>query len=145
MEDAQVEGEFNLSEVKRLMVKEEWYFDKQSSTLNVRIIGICPIREYTRENDASGQITRTPLFWVYYPEIRNLLATNEVYNPYNDAQRMTFDDVFVKRYFNSSITQESNTYNNRAISQYMAGKDAMYESQQIENEIFNFEQDLWSY
>ncbi|MBN1822173.1 MAG: gliding motility protein GldN [Prolixibacteraceae bacterium] len=144
MEDVQMAGEYNVNEIKRIMVKEEWYFDKQNSRLDVRIIGVCPIREFVRDN-AGGQIEWTQLFWVYYPEVRDLLSTNDTYNPYNDAQRMTFDDLFIKRYFNSYITQESNTYNNRTISQYLSGKEAMFESQRIENEIFDFEQDLWEY
>jgi len=144
-EDRVVEGEIRVEEVKQLMIKEEWYFDKQNSTLNVRIIGICPIREFVRSDDPSGQVQRAQLFWVYYPEARDLLTTNDVFNPYNDAQNMTFDDMFVKRYFNSYITRESNTFNNRAISQYLVGKEAMLESQRIENVIFDFEQDLWEY
>lgn len=144
-ENRQVGGEVRLDEVKRLMLKEEWYFDKQTSTLNVRIVGICPIREFVRSDDPNKQVQRTQLFWVYYPEIREILATNEVFNPYNDARKMTFDDVFIKRYFTSYITRESNSFNNRAISQYLGGKDAMYESQRIEKEIFDFEQNLWEY
>ena len=127
------------------MIKEEWYFDKQTSTLNVRIIGLCPIREYVRENDASGEVQREKVFWVYYPEVRNLLSSNLVLNPNNDASQMSFDDLFIKRYFNSYIVQESNVYNNREISAYLTGKDAMLESKRIESEIFNFEQDLWEY
>ena len=127
------------------MIKEEWYFDKQSSSLNVRIVGICPIREFTRDIDQAGQVQRTKVFWVYYPEARNLLATNKVLNPYNHAQSMSFDDLFIKRFFNSYIVKESNVYNNRDISAYLSGKDAMLESKRIENDIFNFEQDLWEY
>jgi gliding motility associated protien GldN len=145
IEKTTVAGEFRVSEVKRIMIKEEWYFDKQTSTLNVRIVGICPIREYFRTDDPSKQVQRTQLFWVYYPEIRNLLATNNVFNPYNDAKQMSFDDLFIKRYFTSYITRESNTFNNRAVSQYLAGKEAMYESQRIEKDIFDFEQNLWEY
>ena len=127
------------------MLKEEWYFDKQTSTLNVRIIGICPIREFVREGDLSGEIQREKVFWIYYPEARDLLATNLVLNPYNDARQMSFDDLFVKRFFNSYIVKESNVYNNRDISTYLSGKNAMLESKRIENTIFNFEQDLWEY
>jgi gliding motility associated protien GldN len=148
MENKTIAGEIKLEEVKRLMVKEEWYFDKQTSTMNVRIIGICPIREYVRaaaDDPSLQQVERTQLFWVYYPEAREILATHEVFNPYNDARRMTFDDVFIKRYFTSYVTRESNAFNNRAISQYLNGEQAMYESQRIEKEIFDFEQNLWEY
>lgn len=140
-----VQGEIRPNEIKQYMIKEEWYFDKQTSTLNVRIIGICPIREYVRENDASGQVQRTKVFWIYYPEARPLLATNLVQNPYNDARQHSFDDLFVKRLFSSYIVKESNVYNNRDISAYLSGIDAMLESKRIEEEIFNYEQDLWEY
>lgn len=140
-----VQGEIRPNDIKQYMIKEEWYFDKQTSTLNVRIIGICPIREFVRAGDASGEVQREKLFWIYYPEARPLLATNLVLNPYNEARQMSFDDVFVKRFFNSYIVQESNVLNNREISAYLSGKEAMLESKRIENEIFNFEQDLWEY
>ncbi len=140
-----IQGEIRPGEIKQYMIKEEWYFDKQSSSLNVRIVGICPIREFTRDIDQAGQVQRTKVFWVYYPEARNLLATNKVLNPYNHAQSMSFDDLFIKRFFNSYIVKESNVYNNRDISAYLSGKDAMLESKRIENDIFNFEQDLWEY
>jgi gliding motility associated protien GldN len=138
-------GEIRKEEVKQFMIKEEWYFDKQNSRLQVRIIGICPIREFVREGDESRAIQRTKVFWVYYPETRNTLAKSQAFNFTNDAKRMSFDDLFVKRYFNSYIVQESNVFNNRAINQYLSGKNAMLESKRIEDKIFNFEQDLWEY
>lgn len=140
-----VQGEIRPNEIKQYMVKEEWYFDKQTSTLNVRIIGICPIREFVNTGDASGEVRRQKLFWVYYPEARPLLSTNIVLNQYNPAQQMSFDDLFVKRLFNSYIVTEENVYNNRNISAYLSGKEAMLESKRIEEKIFNFEQDLWEY
>jgi len=140
-----IQGEIRPNEIKQYMVKEEWYFDKQSSSLQVRIIGLCPIREYERDNDASGEMQRQQVFWVYYPEVRNLLAMNLSLNPYNEAQSMSYDEIFIKRFFNSYVVKESNVYNNRDISTYLSGKNAMLESKKIEEEMFTFEQDLWEY
>jgi len=141
-----IEGEIRGEEVKQIMIKEEWYFDKQTSTLNVRIIGICPIQEFYREEDINQEdVQRRQVFWIYYPEARGLLASNGVINPNNTARNLSFDDLFIKRRFNSYVVKESNTFNNRSISNYLSGKDAMLESKRIENEIFNFEQDLWEY
>jgi len=144
-ENVVVQGEIRPTEIKQYMLKEEWYFDKQTSALHVRIIGICPIREYVREGDTSGQVQRQKLFWVYYPEARPLLATNLTMNPYNEARQVSFDDFFIKRTFSSYIVKQSNMYDNRDISAYLTGRDAMMESQRIEEEIFNYEQDLWEY
>lgn len=140
-----IQGEIRPNDIKQYMIKEEWYFDKQTSTLNVRIIGICPIREFVRAGDATGQVQRQKLFWVYYPEARPLLSTNLVLNPYNSAQQVSFDDLFIKRTFNSYVVIRENVFNNREISSYLSGKDAMLESKRIEDEIFDYEQDLWEY
>jgi len=144
-ETVTIQGEIRPGDIKQYMIKEEWYFDKQASALKVRIIGICPIREFTREGDENGQLQRQKVFWVYYPEARKLLANNVAFNPYNEAQSMSFDELFIKRFFNSYVVKESNVYNNRDISAYLSGKEAMLESKKIEEEIFNFEQDLWEY
>lgn len=145
MEKRAVEGEIRYESIKQIMIKEEWYFDKANSRLQVRIIGICPIQEFTRDQDESGTLQRRKVFWVYYPQARELLAANQVFNPDNDARRMSFDDLFIKRYFNSYIVQESNVFNNRTINSYLEGKEAMLESKRIEDRIFNLEQDLWEY
>lgn len=140
-----IQGEIRPNDIKQYLIKEEWYFDKQNSTLNVRIVGICPIREFVRPGDSPDQIQRQKLFWIYYPEARPLLSTNLVLNPYNSAQQVSFDDLFIKRTFNSYIVEEENMYNNRGISAYLTGKNAMLESKRIEDKIFNYEQDLWEY
>jgi len=142
----QVTGEIRPEEVKQFMVKEEWYFDKQTSTMNVRVIGICPIQEFYRDEDTNQeQVQRRQVFWIYFPEARELMASNEVFNAQNTARNLSFDDVFLKRKFNSYIVKEENIYNNREISQYLGSKDAMLESKRIENTIFDYEQNLWEY
>jgi gliding motility associated protien GldN len=137
-------------EVRQIMLKEIWFFDRNYSRLDVRILGICPIREYVEEGieEVAGEevaISQRQVFWVYFPEARDLLAQHEVFNPMNDTQRRSFDDVFIKRFFGSYIVQEANVFDNRNIDSYTVGKEAILESKRIEEEIFNWEQDLWKY
>jgi len=146
LQDKVVAGEIRSEEIKQFMVKEEWYFDKQTSTMNVRVIGICPIQEFYRDEDTNQEdVQRRQVFWIYFPEARELMAANEVFNAQNTARNLSFDDVFLKRKFNSYIVKEENIYNNREISQYLGSKDAMLESKRIENTIFDYEQNLWEY
>jgi len=137
-------------EVERYLMKEEWYFDKQRSKLEVRIIGLCPIRRYIKEvegmEDATGgEKTSSKVCWVYYPAARSVFANHEVFNTKNDAERRTFEDIFFKRRFSSFIYQTSNVYNNRIIQEYQMGLDAQLESEKIKDFIFKFEHDLWEY
>lgn len=131
------------SEVKKVLVKELWYFDKQSSTMQVRIIGLCPVRVYRKENNPDE--LQMKLFWINYNDCRTNLVQQEVYNNRNDALRLSFDDIFIRRRFSSIVMKESNVYNNRSIGSYAKGVDAMIESDRIKNEMFNWEQDLWHY
>jgi len=146
MEELVVEQEIRPHEVKEFMVKEVWYFDKQTSTLQVRILGLCPIQEFYRESDVNQEnAAKRKVFWVYYPEVRDLLAKSEVLNPLNDAKSISFDDLFITRKFDSYIAKESNIYNNRSIEQYASGEYLRGESDRIKNMIFDYEQNLWEY
>ena len=143
MRDTIIQRSTNQDQIKQLLLYEEWYFDKKLSKLDVRIIGICPIRIYF--NEATNTQRREQTFWIRYDEARDVLARNEVFNPYNDAQRISFDDLFMQRRFSSYIYGESNVFDDRTIIEYTTGKDAMFEAERIKTELFNFEHDLWEY
>ncbi len=146
MEKVKVKIPAKPNEVKEYLVKEVWFFDKQRSVLDVRIIGICPIRNYYKEDDIDKEdLLRRLLFWVYMPDARRTFANHEVYNPYNDVQSLTFDDLFLKRMFNSYIVQESNVFNNRTVELYSVGIDQLLEADRIKEKIRNYELDLWQY
>lgn len=146
MEPVTIQQEIPTEEVKQLMIKEIWYFDKQRSALQVRILGVCPIRVYYRDEDTNQEVPlRKKLFWVFYPEVRPLLAKNESLNARNGARNFSFDDLFLIRNFDGYIVKEENVYDNRDILSYASGEYASQEAERIKTAIFNFEQDLWEY
>ena len=125
-----IENEVNYEDIKRYRVKEVWFFDEATSTLNVRIIGIAPLKEIFDENGNFRY--EKPLFWAYYPDLRNILARHEVYLPGNDYQQMSWDDLFQMRYFASVIYKEGNIYNRR-IKDYAEGLDRLLEADKIKH------------
>jgi gliding motility associated protien GldN len=141
-------------------LKEDWFFDKERSVLDVRIIGIAPVVNWTAgrgnpimyiegENGNAGfyndEIKETaPLFWLYFPQLRPILARYFVYNEDNDAQWMSFDDFFWKRRFSSIIYKESNVFD-RQVESYRYGIDALIESEAITEEIRTLEHDMWNF
>ena len=146
--DTSIQKERQTDQVKQIMVKEKWFFDKNHSVMNVRIVGLCPIRIYNKLDDQgmpTDAILKEKTFWVYFPEIRPLLARHEIFNNNNDAQRISYDDYFMQRRFNSYIFAESNVYENRAITSYALGMDALLEAERVKEYLFNMEHDLWEY
>jgi gliding motility associated protien GldN len=132
----------NWEDIKRFRLKEVWFFDEETSTMQVRIIGIAPLRE-VYDNNGNFKYEQ-PMFWAYYPELRNVLAREEAFNPLNDAGRMSWEDIMEMRYFSSYIYKESNVYDRR-LQDYLSGVDLLLEADKIKSEIFNFEHDLWSF
>ncbi|HPS96851.1 MAG: gliding motility protein GldN [Bacteroidales bacterium] len=141
--DSTVTNMENPADIKQLMLLEEWFFDKKHSRLDVRIIGICPI--YMGYDPITSRLVKRRLFWIRYEDVRQALATSEAFNSFNDAQRISFEDLMLQRRFNGYIVAESNVYDDRSINQYKMGPAQIFEAERIKNEIFNFEQDLWEY
>lgn len=138
--DTVIVRQFDPSKVMRLRLKEDWYFDKQRSQLMVRIIAFCPVMIVEKD----GKEFTQPLFWVSYDQARQVMAQAMVFNRHNSAERRTYDEIFLKRMFDSYIYKEENVYDRR-INQYATGMDALLEAERIKMDIFNFEHDLWEY
>lgn len=138
-----VENETNWEDVKRFRIKESWFFDTKTSTLRNRILGIAPIIE---ERDEEGNFRfEMPLFWVYYPAARPLLAQHKAITlGENWSATTSWEDLFEKRYFASYITKENNVRDLRLQDMY-SGLDLLMESDKIKNELFAREHDMWSY
>jgi hypothetical protein len=84
----------NPDDIVKFRLKEDWVFDRESSRMFCRIIGIAPLKTILctdKENrtGCSGHVL------IYYPALRPMLAKYEVYNPKNMGQsRMTWEELF---------------------------------------------------
>ena len=133
---------FKPESVTRLRLMEDWYFDAHRSQMMVRIEAICPVT--MRDVNDSVQMPNE-LFWIPFDEAtRTVLSEAPVYNRNNSAARMSYDDLFLKRQFDSYIYKEENVYD-RSIQDYATGIDALKESEKIKQEIIEFEQNMWEY
>ena len=138
-------SELNPEDIKRYRVKEIWYFDEEASVMKVRILGIAPVRDYIDKETGIFKF-EGPMFWVYYPEVREVLARHHVFNEQNDADPTTWFDLFEKRSFSSYIFKSSNVLDYRLQDYYPNdGIDRLMESDKIKAELFNWEHDLWTY
>jgi gliding motility associated protien GldN len=139
--------------VYTFLLKEQFIFDKRTSRMYCRIIGIAPIATFTykvknlntgiEENKTSKNI----LFWLYYPELRPVLSKYEVYNPKNVSTRITWEELLESRYFNGNIVKSSmDNINDKLLSElYKDPIKRLQEAEKIKQKIFDFEQDRWVY
>jgi gliding motility associated protien GldN len=138
-----VRNELNPEDVRRFRIKEIWFFDEETSTLQVRILGIAPLLDVIDPNTGEYRGEKV-MFWVYYPEARKVLAREQCFTFGNDASPLTWEDIFEMRFFSSYIYKESNVHDRR-LQDYVQGVDLLMEADRIRMEIFNREHDLWEY
>lgn len=145
MKDTLIRDEFNENSITAYRLKEEVIFDRETSRLHFRTLGIAPVKVVTNDDGTvRGGIT---LFWLYYPDLRPILAKYEAYNPRNMALRMTWEEIFEARYYTSYIYKS--TINNPSDMPLSAlVRDPLHrllEGENIKNTIFDWEQNQWSY
>lgn len=141
-------AEVNLDSFYKFRIKEEVIFDKESSRLFWRILGIAPVKNVITSQGLN--VGETELFWVYYPDMRPILMKYEVYNGKNFGAKMSWEELFESRMFYGRIIKSTldNPYD-RYLSEYQGLKDnkilQLLEGEDIKDRIFNYEQNLWSY
>lgn len=134
--------ELQYTNITKFRLKEDWFFDKETSTMMVRIIGLAPLlEEFDESGNYRGDIV---MYWVYWPDLRKVLVNYESFNPLNDAVKLTWEDIFEMRLFSSYIIKESNIYDRR-IQEYAVGLQGLLEGDNIKYKIFEMEHRLWHY
>ena len=144
----EVVREVNLDSFYKFRIKEEVIFDKESSRLFWRILGIAPLKNVITSQGVN--LGQTELFWVYYPDMRPIFAKYEVYNGKNFGARMSWEELFESRMFSGRIIKS--TIDN-PFDLFISGTPGLKENgvfqllegERIKEKVFNYEQDLWSY
>lgn len=137
---------FRWDRIVRFEIMEDWIFDYKHSELRPRIIAIAPLYE---EKFPNGMTYELPLFWIKMNDLRPTLAKSEVYNRYNDVMRISWDDLFNNyRLFDSYIVKQTDwddKYIKDKVEFQQDGVGALLEGENIKNDLFIFEHDLWEY
>jgi gliding motility associated protien GldN len=136
----------------KFLIQEIVFFDKHTSRMYSKIIGIAPLYGLTESNISLG-VNNDPwnyfqssvLCWFLFDDLRPYLAKQYVIPNGNDSERLTYDEFFAQQLYSSYILGDSNMNNRMILQYYTDRKDIQKEQNRIETELLNFEQDLWEY
>ncbi|MBN4070345.1 gliding motility protein GldN [Olleya sp. AH-315-F22] len=134
------------ADIAEYHIKGLWYFDKRLGELRYRLLGIAPVSPDVNFID-TDESDLVPLFWVFFPDARDVLHTAKVFNGKNSAVPLSFDHLLNSRRFNGYIFREENVQGDRAVNEYINNNALMQllESDRIKEKIRDFEQDMWTY
>lgn len=138
--------DLSAADIAEYHIRGLWYFDKRQAELKYRLLGIAPVAPDVNFID-SGQPDLVELFWVWYPDAREILHDAYAFNGQNTSSSITFDHLLNARRFEGMIYKEDNVQGDRPINDYIAENAFMQllESERIKEQIRNFEQDMWNY
>ena len=147
--------ETTTEKVKLLKIKGMWYVDRRDGQMKYRLLGIAamgPDPLMLAERTADGQMLGNKdelidLFWVFYPDAREVLANQIVFNGKNLSSDITYDDVLNARRFSSIIYKSDNGLGTGKISDYIPhdAEEQLEESERIKAQILEMENDMWNY
>lgn len=136
-------------DVSAYLIKGLWYFDKRQAELKFRLIGIAPAAPDVNFIDSDDEANKEPipLFWIFFPDAREILHEAKAFNNENSSVPFSFDHLLNSRRFNGYIYKEENVYGDRKVTEYISENALMQllESDRIKEKIRNFELDMWSY
>jgi len=139
--------EITPADIEEYRIRGVWYFDARYGELRYRLIGIAPVAYDLRATAKGMDAELVELFWIFYPDARDILHEYNAYNPRNNARPINFDHMLNARFFTTVIYKTSNEYGDREIREYLH-EDALrqlLESQRIKEMIREYEEDQWNY
>ncbi|AUP78731.1 type IX secretion system ring subunit PorN/GldN [Flavivirga eckloniae] len=134
------------ADIKEYHIRGLWYFDKRQAEMKYRLLGIAPVAPDVNFID-DPEPDLVPLFWVFFPDAREILHEAKSFNNKNSSIPFSFDHILNARRFHGYIYKEENVQEDRQINEYVSGNALMQllESERIKNRIRDFELDMWTY
>ncbi len=140
--------EVNSNDIKMVKTKGMWYIDRRLGEMKYRLLGLCimgPDAQALGTQFDDG--TFVDLFWIWYPDAREVLNNYTVFNPNNSSSSVTYDDMLNARRYSSVIYKAQTIYGITPVEDYIPkdSKGQLEESERIRTSILQSEADMWSY
>ncbi len=128
----------NMNTIHRFLIKEDYYFNKRNSTVDVKILGLAPLADVY---DSAGMyVGERQLFWIYYPSIKCCLNKHTV--RLNNDSMVTLESFISKHMFTSKVYYVS--YESSTLPNQMKGTRRI-EMEMQRNRIREIENDYWDH
>ena len=133
----------------KFLIQEIIFFDKHTSRMYSKIMGIAPLYALHPDNSQSKNpfkfFQESVLCWFAFDELRPYLARQYVIPNGNETQRLTYDEFFAQKLYSTYLLGDGNMFNRTLLESELNPEKIRKEQNRIETEILNFEEDLWEY
>lgn len=105
-----IEHSYFYDEITSYLIQEVQFFNKNKEVVQTRVNGICPIRQFFRENDyEQTQPLYRKVGWIYYPDFQEVAVNQNIYNTtcYDNS---TFDDFIFNKSYKAENLADTSTW-----------------------------------
>jgi gliding motility associated protien GldN len=99
-------NEFNPDRITKFRIEEDVFFDRQRGRVDTRIIALAPMMMISGTSDLPANMSSTPAFWLYFPQLRYALVKEDVSEPDKEVFDVTLDDVFMQQKFTAYLVRQ---------------------------------------
>ncbi len=136
--------DFLAKDLYLIELKENWVFDKQRSrqSFDIQTLSILV------PSDKSPDGLEKPIVYFKFKDLDRFFRTNPKciwYNSENVAQHKNLADAFELRLFTGRIVKNSNPKDQYLDQIYKNQREGLLQSQRLEQELMEFEHNLWEY
>ena len=131
--------------VTKFQIKEDIYFDKVRGRVVTEIISFAPIKKYKNSAGIFMPEFDSKAFYLYFKQLRKLLASREVTDLPRDISNVSYDDLFISRNFHSRIVKEASPSDAKIADKFHTEEEQIKESNRIEKEIVDFKKGMFKY
>ena len=121
------------SDVVSFLLKEDWIMNAHTGKTEMHIIAFAPLVP----DQKTGGLK--PLFWLYYPEWKELLGCFMAKSPFDDEPR-PYAEIFILRKFISQISKESNVFD-RSVKSLHHGDEIKQKTEEMKEKLNNKQAD----
>lgn len=141
--------------VRMLKMMGMWFIDVRDGQMKYRPLGIAAmgpdpavsgkVDSFGKPLDFADELI--DLFWIFYPDAREILANNTVYNKANTSADLSYDDLLNARRFSSIIYKSSTGMGEGKVADYIPrnSDEQLEESNRIKGKILEMENEMWNY
>ena len=144
--DVEESNEFAAQDISIIEIKEDWVFDKIRSRMYYDAHAITLVLPAEKNPALFEKPIASFRFVDLVALFRSIPEKAIWYNPINSALHLNMADAFLLRHFDGNLAKIANPEDNRIIDIYSESREqAIIAALQLEEELIEFESQLWEY
>jgi len=145
LKDTSYAKSITAKDIRRWYFSEAFYFDNTAGKMRTRLVAIAPVFAFQEQGSKEGPSKEAPLFWLSADAILPFLHTLPFKDPLNPAVGLFWDRMIGELQYFDTYVVKSVSEDMRMADKSASALQSLIQSENLKQDLFIFEHDLWEY